>query len=156
MVFFIVLAGATDGAMSRVVIASSSYDMLSLAGGILSLILIPIVIWNIEKKNKAKEDLMMKDITALDLEQKINTGEKMNIIDVRRADEIVKGKITGAKHIPLDEIKERTNELDKNEHYYMICTKGARSDAAAQELRQMGYKATNVTDGMLGWKGKVE
>lgn len=47
---FIALAGATGGAMSGMVVAGSSYEMLSLAGGILSLILIPVVIWSIGNK----------------------------------------------------------------------------------------------------------
>lgn len=42
----IALAGATGGALSGVVVAGSSYAILSLAGGILSLLLIPVVIWS--------------------------------------------------------------------------------------------------------------
>ncbi|MEN1970090.1 rhodanese-like domain-containing protein [Lentibacillus sp. N15] len=98
----------------------------------------------------------MKQITAKDLEKKIKAGEKVNIIDVREADEVAKGKITGAKHIPLGKITNRLNEFDKNEHYYMVCTKGARSDSVTEQLIQMGYNATNVVDGMLGWEGNVK
>ncbi|SFL99046.1 Predicted arabinose efflux permease, MFS family [Gracilibacillus orientalis] len=42
---FIALAGASGSALSGMVVAGTSYDTLSLAGGILSLILIPVVIW---------------------------------------------------------------------------------------------------------------
>ncbi|WP_374989628.1 MFS transporter (plasmid) [Priestia megaterium] len=41
----IALAGASGGALSGMVVAHSSYAILSLSGGILSLILIPVVIW---------------------------------------------------------------------------------------------------------------
>ncbi len=41
----VALAGATGGAMSGVVVAASSYATLSLAGGFLSLLLIPAVVW---------------------------------------------------------------------------------------------------------------
>ncbi|MBE5103333.1 MFS transporter [Priestia aryabhattai] len=41
----IALAGASGGALSGMVVAHSSYATLSLSGGILSLILIPVVIW---------------------------------------------------------------------------------------------------------------
>ncbi|WP_422934891.1 hypothetical protein [Sinomonas sp. P47F7] len=41
----IALAGAGGGAMSGVVMASSSYGTLSLAGGFLSLLLIPVLFW---------------------------------------------------------------------------------------------------------------
>ncbi|PEY77072.1 MFS transporter [Bacillus cereus] len=43
---FIALAGASGGAMSGVVVANSSYAALSLAGGVLALLLIPVVIWS--------------------------------------------------------------------------------------------------------------
>lgn len=41
----IALSGASGGAMSGIIVANSSYSILSLAGGILSLILIPVVFW---------------------------------------------------------------------------------------------------------------
>ncbi|QOY36462.1 MFS transporter [Anaerobacillus isosaccharinicus] len=43
---FIALAGASGGAMSGIVVASSSYTTLSLLGGFLSLLLIPVVVWS--------------------------------------------------------------------------------------------------------------
>ncbi|MDQ4501439.1 MFS transporter [Sinomonas sp. ASV322] len=41
----IALAGAGGGAMSGVVMASSSYETLSLSGGFLSLLLVPVLLW---------------------------------------------------------------------------------------------------------------
>lgn len=43
---FIALSGAAGGALSGVVVAGSSYLVLSFAGGILSLLLIPVLIWS--------------------------------------------------------------------------------------------------------------
>ncbi|MED1043930.1 MFS transporter [Bacillus mycoides] len=49
---FIALAGASGGAMSGMVVANSSYAALSLAGGLLALLLIPVVMWSrLGKKN---------------------------------------------------------------------------------------------------------
>ncbi|WP_411349507.1 MFS transporter [Paenibacillus sp. WLX2291] len=42
----IALSGAAGGALSGMVVAGSSYPVLSIAGGILSLLLIPVVIWS--------------------------------------------------------------------------------------------------------------
>ena len=53
---FIALGGATGGAMSGMVVAGSSFEMLSLAGGILSLILIPVVIWSRGDKKKLNNE----------------------------------------------------------------------------------------------------
>ncbi|MDA7028124.1 MFS transporter [Bacillus sp. CLL-7-23] len=52
----IALSGASGGALSGMVVAGSSYETLSLAGGILSLILIPVVIWS----RQSKKDILQK------------------------------------------------------------------------------------------------
>ncbi|MCV4231300.1 MFS transporter [Virgibacillus sp. LDC1] len=46
----IALAGASGGALSGMVVAQSSYSTLSLAGGFLSLLLIPVVLWSRRKE----------------------------------------------------------------------------------------------------------
>ncbi|MGM7635024.1 MFS transporter [Bacillus sp. Hm123] len=47
----VALAGASGGAMSGMVVAHSSYATLSLAGGVLALLLVPVVIWSRRKVN---------------------------------------------------------------------------------------------------------
>ncbi|NBI30232.1 MFS transporter [Chengkuizengella marina] len=47
----IALAGASGGALSGIVVAHSSYAVLSIAGGIFSLLLIPVVIWSLGNQN---------------------------------------------------------------------------------------------------------
>lgn len=98
----------------------------------------------------------MKEITAKELEQKVTSGEQLNIIDVREEVEVAAGMIPGAKNIPLGEIPERLEELDKNEHYYMVCRSGGRSSSASQFLIQNGFNVTNMIGGMLSWEGEVE
>ncbi|MEC0177611.1 MFS transporter [Paenibacillus favisporus] len=46
----IALAGASGGALSGMVVAQSSYSTLSFAGGFLSLLLIPVIVWSRKKK----------------------------------------------------------------------------------------------------------
>ncbi|PAQ15507.1 MFS transporter [Bacillaceae bacterium SAOS 7] len=48
----VALAGASGGAMSGMVVAHSSYATLSLAGGVLALLLVPVVVWSRRKVNK--------------------------------------------------------------------------------------------------------
>jgi MFS family permease len=47
----VALSGATGGVLSGLVVANSSYATLSLAGGILSLLLIPVLIWSSKEKS---------------------------------------------------------------------------------------------------------
>ncbi|QBP41250.1 MFS transporter [Paenisporosarcina antarctica] len=48
----VALAGVSGGGISGIVVAFTSYATLSLAGGFLSLLLIPVVIWSRNRKNK--------------------------------------------------------------------------------------------------------
>lgn len=47
---FIALAGASGGALSGMVVANASYTTLSLVGGLLSLILVPVILWSRKTK----------------------------------------------------------------------------------------------------------
>ncbi|MBD8006610.1 MFS transporter [Bacillus norwichensis] len=51
---FIALAGAAGGALSGIIAAYFSYAALSLAGGLLSLLLVPVVIWSRSKRKSRK------------------------------------------------------------------------------------------------------
>jgi MFS family permease len=48
----VALSGATGGVLSGIVAANTSYAILSIAGGILSLFLIPVLIWSSSKRVK--------------------------------------------------------------------------------------------------------
>jgi len=99
---------------------------------------------------------MMKEMTAKEIEILINQGKKLNIIDVREDDEVEKGKIPGAIHIPLGSVEIRMNELDKSEEYIIVCHAGGRSARATEFLENQGYQVINMQGGMLAWEGKVE
>ncbi|RAT98477.1 MFS transporter [Brevibacillus sp. Leaf182] len=51
----IALAGASGGALSGMVVANASYATLSLAGGVLSLLLVPVLIWSRKKSKHSVE-----------------------------------------------------------------------------------------------------
>ena len=79
------------------------------------------------------------------------------ILDVREAAEYAFGHIPGAKSIPMGELSERMNELDKAQTIYVICRTGTRSDLAAQQLSEAGFtKVYNVLPGMTGYEGELQ
>jgi len=98
----------------------------------------------------------MKEISAREVEKLLNEGSKLNIIDVREADEVAEGMIPQANHIPLNAIPARYLELDKAKEYIMVCRSGGRSSQAVQFLEQKGFHVVNMKGGMLTWKGKVK
>ncbi|WP_083547518.1 rhodanese-like domain-containing protein [Virgibacillus halodenitrificans] len=98
----------------------------------------------------------MKEITTTELAKKMETEKGLSIIDVREDEEVAQGMIPGAKHIRLSEIPERVNEMDKNEHHFIVCRSGGRSGKACEFLISQGYEVTNVAGGMLDWNGEVK
>lgn len=98
----------------------------------------------------------MNEITTKEIEEKLVSKEKLNIIDVREDDEVATGVIPGVIHIPLGEIPNQLEALEENEHYYIVCRSGARSGNACQYLTELGYKVTNISGGMLAWEGETE
>ncbi|MCA0971278.1 rhodanese-like domain-containing protein [Halobacillus litoralis] len=98
----------------------------------------------------------MKTIQPKEVEQKLNQGENLNIIDVREDDEVAEGMIPGAKHIKLGTIDERAGELDSSKSYIMVCRSGGRSGKATQILEQKGLDVTNMEGGMMSWEGPTK
>lgn len=98
----------------------------------------------------------MKEITTAELQKKLENGETLHLIDVREDDEVAAGMIPGAVHIPLGEVPEHLDELDKITPYVIICRSGGRSGRAAEFLEAQGYDVTNMVGGMLDWQGNVE
>ena len=98
----------------------------------------------------------MKEITPVEVQELLESGEQLNLVDVREDDEVAEGIIPGAIHIPLGEVAERVGELDKSKPYIIICRSGGRSGRATEFLEGAGYDASNMTGGMLEWEGETE
>ena len=98
----------------------------------------------------------MKEISVQEVQQLIENGEQLNLIDVREVAEVNEGHIPGIINIPLGLLEFRMHELDKNKPYIMVCRSSARSGQATAFLTAQGYDATNMVGGMLAWQGEVK
>lgn len=75
--------------------------------------------------------------------------EKTDIImiDVRTSAEYARGHIDKAINIPLDNLRENFEKLDKSKEIYVDCQSGLRSYIACRILTQNGYKCFNLAGG---------
>lgn len=71
----------------------------------------------------------------------------VTLLDTRTADEYHTGHIEGFQNIPVDELRERLKEIEKEKPVYVICQSGLRSYIAARILEGNGYKAYNFSGG---------
>jgi rhodanese-related sulfurtransferase len=81
--------------------------------------------------------------------EKLLSSEIMDetLLDVRTVTEFNNGHIDGALNIPVDELRLRADELDKDKNIIIYCQVGLRGYIATRILNQRGFKVKNVTGG---------
>ncbi|HHV42282.1 MAG TPA: FAD-dependent oxidoreductase [Clostridiaceae bacterium] len=77
--------------------------------------------------------------------------QKAYIIDVREPDEFDLGHIKGAVNLPLSQLRERMDEVPKDQPVYLHCRSSQRSYNALLALQQSGWdNIYNIAGSMLG------
>lgn len=76
----------------------------------------------------------------------LNTSSSM-LIDVRTPLEFSMGTIEGAVNIPIDELRNRINEIPKDKEIIIFCQVGLRGYLACRILMQNGYNKTKNLSG---------
>jgi rhodanese-related sulfurtransferase len=77
------------------------------------------------------------------------------LIDVRTADEHRAGNIPGALLIPVDELRDRIDEISVTD-VIVHCKVGQRGHTATQILRAHGIAASNLDGGYLTWRAGTD
>ena len=96
-------------------------------------------------------------ISCEQLKKKLDESEKVILIDVREPEEFELAQIEGSILIPLSEFEDHIDELDKDKSYILHCKKGARSEKAADILKQNGFKDIQLLDGgIVKWAEDIE
>lgn len=99
----------------------------------------------------------MENITPEELKQRLDSGEQLNIVDVREPHEHADFNIGGTL-VPLGQIQAmQVDELEdlKEQEVIVYCRSGNRSGQAAMILETMGFQnVKNLAGGMLKWEEK--
>ena len=69
------------------------------------------------------------------------------LLDTRTVGEYSRGHIDGFMNIPVDELRERLDEVEKGKPVYVICQSGLRSYIATRILAENGYECYNFAGG---------
>jgi sulfur-carrier protein adenylyltransferase/sulfurtransferase len=96
-------------------------------------------------------------ISAHELKRKLDAHEAFELIDVREPFEYEIARIDGAKLIPLAEIGERTEELQREQPIVVHCHSGTRSAQAVRLLQQRGFRNVyNLEGGIDAWSDQID
>ncbi|MFN8470859.1 MAG: rhodanese-like domain-containing protein [Anaerolineae bacterium] len=91
-------------------------------------------------------------IDADGLRQRIATGEKLTILDVRETSEYNEAHIDGSKLIPLNQLSMRMQDIPRDRPIVAVCRSGNRSSVACDMLRRAGYEnVLNLDGGLFAW-----
>lgn len=109
---------------------SSAKDPVNMAG---------FMIDNIEKG-------ILRQWFLEDLNRILRDGSAV-LLDVRTVGEFRRGHIDGFQNIPVDELRERLEEIEHGKPIYVICQSGLRSYIACRILAGYGYETYNFAGG---------
>ena len=91
-------------------------------------------------------------ITAIQLQEKLQENENLMLLDVREANEFEYARIEGSQLIPLSLIPLKVDELCSEREMVLICHHGVRSMQASTYLERNGFaKLYNLQGGIDAW-----
>ena len=74
------------------------------------------------------------------------------LIDVRTEEEHRLGTIPGSKLIPVDQLRDRLDEIPLKDEVIVFCQVGQRGYIATRILQQLGYKVRNLSGGFKAYR----
>src|SRR5881275_263869 len=99
-----------------------------------------------------RDEEAIPTMSAHELKRKMDAREPFELIDVRETFEYEIARIDGAKLIPLREIAERADELQREGPIVIHCHSGQRSAQAVRLLQQRGFaNVYNLEGGIDAW-----
>jgi len=91
-------------------------------------------------------------VSTLEAIQLINKG-KLQILDVRSAEEFSAGHLRASKHIPLKDLVSRVGELNKSEAVLVICATGTQALRGVHQLAHAGFQELySLEGGVTKWQ----
>lgn len=97
------------------------------------------------------------DISATELASKLETGNRLYLLDVREPHEVEISNIEGTMLIPLGQLAARLSELDSAQEMIVLCKAGTRSARALELLVSAGFrKVKNLKGGLNAWARDVD
>ena len=96
-------------------------------------------------------------ISVNELKRKMDAREAFELVDVREPFEYEIARIDGAQLIPLGEIADRTEELQREQPIVVHCHSGTRSAQAVRLLKQRGFSNVyNLDGGIDAWSDQID
>jgi rhodanese-related sulfurtransferase len=90
------------------------------------------------------------DVTAEQTAEALTDGSAQ-VIDVREQHEWDAGRIEGARHVPMGQLRAEAASIDAERPVIFQCRTGGRSTMAARAFLAAGYRAFSLDGGLEQW-----
>lgn len=100
--------------------------------------------------------MAVAEITPTEFVERRSRGESLTLLDVREEWELGVASVPDVIHIPMGEVADRLDELDRSREVVVLCRSGRRSLQVANFLQQNGFQAVNLAGGILAWSRDLD
>ena len=101
--------------------------------------------------------MAIQEISVNELHEKVKNNNNFILLDVRNIQEILYSKINVSIHIPMNEIPERLDELNKDKTIVVHCKSGKRSAKVCEFLIQNNFtNVKNLAGGIKAWASEID
>jgi rhodanese-related sulfurtransferase len=120
--------------------------------------LLVVIYLAIRLRNRAAGGNGYQKIAPAEVKKRMDSGEKVFLVDVRTPEEYGARHIPNSVSIPLDRLEQQINKkiTDKSTPIFVYCLSGSRSARAAGILVKLGYSHVYNMGAMGNWPGKME
>lgn len=109
----------------------------------------PTVVAGMHAQNIWREQVQV--MTPRELTEALESGQSLQVLDVREPYEHAVDALPGAVNIPLDQLRSRIGELDAARETVVYDGNGQKAYWAARILAQRGFRVRSLTGGLVVW-----
>ena len=95
-------------------------------------------------------------IQPREVKQRLDTGAKMLLVDIRQEWEHKTCRIEGATLVPMETMASQLSLFQAADEVVLYCHHGVRSLNAALMLRQQGIAARSMSGGIARWSEEID
>jgi len=101
--------------------------------------------------------IKLPEMSPAELQRRLQGDAPPLVLDVREPWEVALARLPQSVHIPMGQIPDRLDELDRNDEIVVLCHHGARSRQVGAFLCQNGFRRViNLTGGIDAWSAVVD
>ena len=106
--------------------------------------------------DQATSEFIDADIEPAQLARRMNEHGNLVLLDIREPWEWSVGRIGEPQLLPMGDLEQRIDSLDRSLDHIVYCHHGTRSSVAAEWLRARGFRALNLAGGIDRWSREID